>query len=90
MNIRERFIEILGKYWWALIVIVGIGYFFTDIPIFKYIIYVIAIPFALMIFLPFIIQLFYPAFALVFFLIEHFREAEDMPFGKNIFLCLWL
>jgi len=49
MNIRERFIEILGEYWWALLIFVGIGYFFTDIPIFKYIVYIIAIPFALMI-----------------------------------------
>jgi hypothetical protein len=83
MNIRERFIEILGKYWWVLLIIVAIGYFFTDIPIFKYIIYVIAIPFALMIFLPFIIQLFSPAFVLVSSLIEHFREAKSMPFGKK-------
>lgn len=87
MNIRERFIEILGKYWWVLLIIVGIGYFFTDIPIFKYIIFVVAIPFALMIFLPFIIQLliqlFSPAFVLVSSLIEHFREAESMPFGKK-------
>ena len=42
MNIRERFIEILGEYCWILlIIIVGIGYFFTDIPIFKHIIYYI-------------------------------------------------
>jgi len=83
MNIRERFIEILGEYWWGLLIIVGIGYFFTDIPIYKYIIYVVAIPFALIIFLPFIIQLFSPAFVLVSSLIEHFREAESMPFGKK-------
>ncbi|MBL7086649.1 MAG: hypothetical protein ISS28_06090 [Candidatus Cloacimonetes bacterium] len=83
MNIRRRFIEILGKYWWILLIAVVIGYFFTDIPIFKYIIYVIAIPIALMIFLPFIIQLFSPAFVLVSSLIEHFREAESMPFGKK-------
>lgn len=83
MKIRERFVEILGKYWWVLLIIVGIGYFFTDVPIFKYMIYVVAIPFALMIFLPFIIQLFSPAFVLVSFLIEHFRESESMPFGKK-------
>ena len=83
MNIRERFIEILGKYWWVLLIIVGIGYFFTDIPVLRYIIYVVAIPFALMIFLPFIIQLFSPAFVLVSSLIEHFREAESMPFDKK-------
>ena len=83
MKVRERFIEILGKYWWVLLIIVGIGYFFTDIPIFKYIIYVIAIPFALMIFLPFIIQLFSPAFVLVSSLVEHFRETKAMSFGKK-------
>jgi len=83
MSIRERFIEILGEYWWVLLIFVGVGYFFTDKPIFKYIIYIIAIPFALMIFLPFIIQLFSPAFILVSSLIEHFREAESMPFGKK-------
>ena len=83
MKIRKHFIEILGKYWWVLLIIVGVGCFFTDIPILKYIIYVIAIPFALMIFLPFIIQLFSPAFVLVSSLIEHFREAESMSFGKK-------
>jgi len=82
MNIRERFIEILGKYWWVLLIVVGIGYFFTDIPIFKYIVYVIAVPIALIIFLPFIIQLFSPAFVLASFLIK-LREAKDMPFGKK-------
>lgn len=83
MDIRKRFVGILGKYWWILLIPVGAGYFFTDIPIFKYLIYVIAIPFALLIFLPFIIQLFSPAFVLVLSLIEHFREAESMPFGKK-------
>lgn len=83
MNIREQFIENFGKILWVLLIIVGTGYFLTDIPIFKYMVYVIAIPFALMIFLPFIIQLFSPAFVLVSSLIEHFREAESMPFGKK-------
>ena len=83
MNVRERFIEVLGEYWWILLVIVGIGYFFTDIPIFKYIIYVVGIPCALMIFLPFIIQLFSPPFVLVSSLIEHFKEAENMSFSKK-------
>lgn len=83
MKIRERLIEILRKYWWILLIIVGIGYFLTDIAIFKYIIYVVAIPLALIIFLPFIIQIFSPAFFLVKALIEHFREAEGMPFGKK-------
>jgi len=82
-KIKKRFIEILGKYWWVFLFIAATGYFFTDISIFKYIIYVVAIPFALMIFLPFIVQLFSPAFVLVSSLIEHFREAEDVPFGKK-------
>lgn len=83
MNVRDRFIEILGNCWWVLLLIGAIGYFFTDVPIFRYIIYVIAIPFALMIFLPFIVQLFSPAFVLVSSLIEHFREAKNMPFSKK-------
>ena len=83
MNVRDRFIEILENCWWVLLLIGAIGYFFTDIPIFKYIIYVIAIPFALMIFLPFIVQLFSPAFVLVSSLMEHFREAKNMPFSKK-------
>ena len=83
MNIRERLTEILGKFWWLLLIIVVIGYFFTEIPIFKYIIYVITIPIAILIFLPFIIQLFSPAFVLVRSLIEHFKESEGMPFGKK-------
>ena len=83
MNIRGRLTEILGKFWWLLLIIVVIGYFFTDIPIFKYIIYIIAIPIALLLFLPFIIQLFSPIFALAWSLIEHFKEAQNMPFGKK-------
>ena len=83
MNIRGRLTEILGKFWWLLLILVVIGYFFTDIPIFKYIIYVIAIPIALLLFLPFIIQLFSPILALAWSLIEHFKEAQNMPFGKK-------
>lgn len=83
MNTRERLIGIFGKFWWALLIAVGIGYFFTDMPIFKYIVYVIAVPLALIFFLPFIIQLFSPAFILVSSLIEHFREAENMSLSKK-------
>lgn len=83
MKIRHRFREILAEYWWIFLIIAGIGYFVTDISIFKYILYVVAIPFALMLFLPFIIELFAPTFVLISSLIEHFREAEDVSFGKK-------
>jgi hypothetical protein len=83
MNTRNSFIEYLAEYWWVLLIFAGIGYFFTDISVFKYIALVIATPFALMIFLPFIIWLFLPAFALVTTLSEHFSNSEGMSFGKK-------
>lgn len=83
MNARARFFKIFGNYWWVLLIVVAVGYFFTDIPIFKYIAYAVGIFFIFIIFLPFIIQLFLPAFVLVSSLIEHFREAESMTFGKK-------
>jgi hypothetical protein len=83
MSMRKLFMENLGNFWWAPLLLVVLGYIFTDIPIFRYIFYVIAILVALIIFLPFIIQLFSPAFVLVSSLIEHFKEAKDMPFSKK-------
>lgn len=83
MSMRKQFIEILGNFWWVLLILIVMGYIFTDISIFKYILYVVAILVALMIFLPFIIQLFSPAFVLISLLIGHFKEAKNMPFGKK-------
>lgn len=83
ISIRNCLLNLLEDYWWILLIIAGIGYFFTDIPIFKYIVYVVAIPFALLIFLPFIIQFFSPVFVLVSSLLEHFRESKDVSFGKR-------
>lgn len=80
---RERFLKILGKCWWVFIIIAIAGYYLTDIPIFRFILYVIGVPFCLMILLPFIVQLFSPAFALVCGLIEHFKEADGMSFGQK-------
>jgi hypothetical protein len=80
---RESLIKLLGEFWWVLLLVFGVGYFFADIPIFKYVVYVIAVAIALIIFLPFIIQLFSPSFVLGSSLIEHLRETEDMPFGKK-------
>jgi len=90
MSIKEKFKILKGKvfdfivgYWWIWLGLIVVGYFFTDFVVFRYVIYIIAIPFALLLFLPFVIQLFSPAFVLVSSLIEHFKEAKDMPFGKK-------
>lgn len=81
--LRKRVLDFILDYWWIWLGLAIIGYWFTDFAIFRYIIYIIAIPFALIIFLPFIIQVFSPAFILSSSLIEHFRESKDMSFGKK-------
>jgi len=83
MKSRQDFFEILFKFWWVVLIIIGAVYFLTDIPIIKYILYVIGIFIALSIFLPFIIQFFAPAFVLTESLVEHFRQSKSMPFGKR-------
>ena len=83
MNMRKRLLNILGNYWWVLLIGVGIGYFFTDIPVFQYIMLAVGIPIALLIFGPFIASLFNPFFVLIVLLLEHFKEAQDLSFGKK-------
>ena len=38
MSRRGRAARNRGSYWWALLVLLGIGYFFVDIPVLKYVI----------------------------------------------------
>lgn len=81
--IRQKFLSLLGKYWWVLLVITAIGYFTTDVPIFRYLVFSAGIIFALMIFAPFLIQLFAPAFFLISSLAEHFKESEGQSPGRR-------
>lgn len=81
--IRKRLFELIEGYWWVILIIIAIGYFFTDVPIFRYAIYIVAVPFALLLFLPFILQFFSPFLILISSLIEHFKESKNMPFGKK-------
>jgi len=95
MKIKERFIEIwrifwgiILKYWWVIILI-GIGiYYFTDLPILKYLKYIfliIAIIIGLLIFVPFLLEIFSPVFVLIAALIDHFKSSKRIPFGKKWF-----
>ena len=80
---RKRLLEILGNYWWVLLIGAGIGYFFTDIPVFQYLMLAIGILFALLIFMPFVVTLFGPLFVLIGGLLEPFKEAQDLSFSKK-------
>lgn len=86
-TLRGSVLDFVFKYWWIWIGITVIGYFFTDISIFRYLLYIVAIPIALLFFAPIIIQLvtsiFGPSLVSIFYLIEHFKEARDMPFDKK-------
>lgn len=83
MDVRRRFVEVLSKFWWIIALLLIGGAIFTKVAIFKYIVFVIAIPFLIFLFLPFFIQLFAPAFFLFSSLVSHFKEAKNMPLGKK-------
>jgi len=82
-NIRQKLFGLLGKYWWVLLLLVGVLAFTTDIPIFQYLLWGVGIIFALMIFAPFLFQLFAPAFFLISQLGEHFQESKGQSSGKR-------
>lgn len=82
-NIRQKFLGLLGKYWWVLLIIGAILAFTTDIPIFRYALFAVGIIFALLIFGPFIFQLFAPTFIVISLLGEHFRESKGQSAGKR-------
>ena len=83
MDARRRFIEILSKFWWVIVLLVVGGAILTKVAIFKYIVFVIAIPFLIFLFLPFLIQFFAPAFYLIWSLIDHFQHTQAMPALKR-------
>lgn len=83
MDVRRRFLTILSKYWWILALVIIAGLIFTKSPIFKYIIFAVATPFLIMLFLPFLLQLFTPAFFLISELLKHFQQACNMPLTKK-------
>lgn len=83
MDIRGRFFGLLSKYWWVLALVVAAGLMFTNSPIFKYLIWIFAVPFLIMMFFPFFVQIFAPAFFLISSLANHFKESKNMSFGKK-------
>ena len=82
-NIRQKLFRLLGKYWWIILILIGILAFTTDVPIFQYVLWGVGIIFALMIFAPFLLQLFAPAFFLISSLTEHFNESKGQSGGKR-------
>jgi len=80
---RKRFFELLGDYWWVLLLLIFAGYLLTDLPIFTLILFPIGLLFVLFIFFPFFFQLFAPSFFLIASLKEHFKDTESMPWGKK-------
>jgi len=88
-NSRQKLLELLGEYWWILIILVVILAITTDVPIFNYILIGIGAIFALVFFGPFLIQFllqfFSPIFLLIASLIEHFKESKGYSVGKRYF-----
>jgi len=82
-SIRQKLFGLLGKYWWVLLIIVGILAFTTNVPIFQWVLWGVGIIFALMIFAPFLFQLFAPAIFLISSLAEHFAESKGQSAGKR-------
>lgn len=82
-NIRQKLFELLGNYWWLLLIIVAILAFTTDVPIFQWVLWSVGIIFALMIFAPFLFQLFAPAIFLISELGKHFQESKGQSPGKR-------
>jgi len=83
INIRQKLFGLLGKYWWVLLILVGVLAFTTNVPIFQWVLWGVGIIFALMIFAPFLFQLFAPAFFLIASLTEHFNESKGQSAGKR-------
>jgi len=82
-KVRQKFLSLLGDYWWVLLILAAIGYFTTDVPLFRYVVFGAGIIFALLIFSPFLFQLVAPIFASIATLGEHFRESEGQSPGKR-------
>jgi len=82
-NIRQKLFGLLGKYWWVLLILVGILAFTTNVPIFQWVLWGVGIIFTLMIFAPFLFQIFAPALFLISSLAEHFNESKGQSAGKR-------
>lgn len=82
-SLRKSIITLLIKYWWILLIIVGLIIYVTGIPILKVIIYTFGIGFLLYLFLPIVAQFFSPIAILIFSLIAHFKESQNIPFFKK-------
>lgn len=80
---RKKLLTLLVNYWWFILIVLAILAFATDVPIFKYVLWCMAIIFALMIFAPVLFSLFTPAFFLIVSLVEHLKESKGESFGKR-------
>lgn len=80
---RKKLFNLLGEYWWILLLVIGVLAFTTDVPIFEYAYWGVGVILALMIFAPFLFQLLAPALSLISQLGEHFRESKGQPSGKR-------
>ncbi|HXG07902.1 MAG TPA: hypothetical protein VNI77_11325 [Nitrososphaera sp.] len=85
LPMKDRLINFAGKYWWLFVAAAIVGFFFTDIPIFTYIIYAIAVFVGLLILGPILLQLLAPSYILITSLVDHFKTAEEISFGKKYF-----
>jgi len=85
INARQKLVGLLGKYWWALL-IVGIGLFAVlGLPVLHYLLLGVGIIIAIIIFAPFVVQLFTPALMSISLLAEHFKDSKGQSGGKRYF-----
>jgi hypothetical protein len=85
--LRKSLLRFVIKYWWLLLIIVGVIIYVTGIPIFEVLLTALAIVFLLFLFLPFVVSLFSPIFALIISLVDHFQQSKNNPvFTKYLFI----
>jgi hypothetical protein len=86
-NIRQKLFGLVGKYWWVLLMLIGVLGFTTNVPIFRLVLWGVGIIFALMIFAPFLLQLllqlFAPAFVFIALLREYCNKSKGQSAGKR-------
>lgn len=82
---RKKVLQLLGKYWWVLLILAIALFIWMGAPVLKYILYGVGIIVAVMIFAPFVVQLFAPALYSISLLADHFKESQGQPAGKRYF-----
>lgn len=82
-DVRSRMFKFLGRYWWALLILIGVIFLISGVSIWTLLLYAAGIVVALLFFLPLIFHFISPVFVLIAGLIEHYKESKGQSFGKR-------